>query len=103
MGLLVARGGEWNGRKIVSREYLADMVRPCPVNPQYGFMWWLNTDRKLYPSIPADALLALGGGQHVIWVDARRDLVAVLRWVDRAHCDALLGLVERSITPETDA
>ena len=33
------------------REYLADMVRPCPVNPQYGFMWWLNTDRKLYPSI----------------------------------------------------
>jgi CubicO group peptidase (beta-lactamase class C family) len=103
MGLLVARGGEWNGRRIVSREYLADMVRPCPVNPQYGFMWWLNTERKLYPSIPADAVLALGGGQHVVWVDARRDLVAVLRWVDRVHCDALLGRIARSITPETDA
>ena len=103
VGLLVARGGEWNGRRIVSREYLAEMTRPCAVNPQYGFMWWLNTDRKLYPSIPGDAVLALGGGQHVIWADASRDLVAVLRWVDRSHCDALLGRIARSIKPETDA
>ena len=93
----------WNGRRIISREYLAEMVRPCPANPQYGFMWWLNTDRKLYPSIPADAVLALGGGQHVVWVDARRDLVAVLRWVDSKHCDALLGRIARSIETETDA
>lgn len=103
MGLLVARGGEWNGRRIVSREYLDEMVRPCPVNPQYGFMWWLNTDRQLYPAIPGNAVLALGLGQHVIWVDAGRDLVAVLRWVDRSHCNELLGLIERAIDPESDA
>lgn len=96
MGLLVARGGEWAGRQIISREYLAEMTRPCEVNHQYGFMWWLNTDRTLFPSIPGNAVLAMGGGQHVIWTDAERDLVAVLRWTDRSRCDALLGRIASS-------
>lgn len=103
VGLLVARGGEWGGRQLVSREYLAEMARPCEANPQYGFMWWLNTGGKLFPSIPSSAVLAIGGGQHLVWADARRDLVAVLRWADRPHCDALLGRIERSIQQETSA
>jgi CubicO group peptidase (beta-lactamase class C family) len=101
VGLLVARGGNWGGRQLVSREYLAQLATPSPANPQYGFLWWLNTDRKLFPSIAANAVLALGGGQHVIWTDAAQDLVAVLRWIDRSHCDALLGRIAASISTET--
>lgn len=101
MGLLVARGGEWAGRRIISREYLAEMTRPCTVNPQYGFMWWLNPDRTLFPSIPDNAVLAIGGGQHVVWTDAERDLIAVLRWTDRSQCDALLGRIAKTIQETT--
>jgi CubicO group peptidase (beta-lactamase class C family) len=101
VGLLVARGGAWNGRQLISRGYLAELARPCPVNPQYGFLWWLNTGRALFPSIPDDAGLAIGGGQHIVWTDARRDLVAVVRWADRAHCDALLGRIAASLTQNT--
>ena len=40
----------------------------------------------------------LGGGQHVIWIAPTLDLVAVVRWVDRQHCDALLGRIANSVT-----
>jgi CubicO group peptidase (beta-lactamase class C family) len=93
VALLVARGGEWSGRQLVSRRYLEELTRPSAANPQYGFMWWLNTDRRLFPSAPADSVFALGGGQHMVWVAPSLDLVAVMRWVDKPHCDALLGRI----------
>jgi len=93
VGLLMARGGEWDGRPLISRRYLDALRQPSVPNPRYGFMWWLNTDRSLFPSVPEDGLFALGGGQHIVWVAPSLDLVAVLRWVDKPHCDALLGRI----------
>ncbi|TFZ05022.1 serine hydrolase domain-containing protein [Ramlibacter rhizophilus] len=93
VGLLVARGGEWQGRRLISDGYLDELTRPCAANPQYGFMWWLNTGRGLFPSVPEDGVFALGGGQHIVWVAPSLDLVAVTRWVDKPHCDALLGRI----------
>jgi CubicO group peptidase (beta-lactamase class C family) len=93
VGLLVRRGGAWNGRQLVSRQYLAQLAKPSEANPQYGFMWWLNTGRKLFPSAPEDSVFALGGGQHMVWVAPSVDLVAAMRWVDKPHCDALLGRI----------
>ena len=29
---------------------------PCPLYPQYGYLWWLNTDRALLPSASAAQL-----------------------------------------------
>jgi CubicO group peptidase (beta-lactamase class C family) len=43
VGLLVARKGAWQGRQLISHAYLQELARPSPANPQYGFMWWLNT------------------------------------------------------------
>ncbi len=93
VGLLVARGGEWDGRRLISRSYLEQLARPSAPNPQYGFMWWLNTGRQLFPSVPEDSVFALGGGQHMVWVAPSLDLVAVMRWVDKPSCDALLGRI----------
>jgi CubicO group peptidase (beta-lactamase class C family) len=93
VGLLMARGGDWGGRQLVSRGYLKELRKPSAANPQYGFMWWLNTGRQLFPSVPADGLFALGGGQHMVWVAPSLDLVAVLRWVDKPFCDPLLARI----------
>ena len=57
------------------------MTAPCPENQNYGYLWWLNTDRALWPSAPASAFAALGHGQNVIWIDPEHHLVAVLRWL----------------------
>lgn len=93
VGLLVARGGAWAGRQLVSRRYIDELATPSAANPQYGFMWWLNTGRQLFPSVPEDGIFALGGGQHMVWISRSLDLVAVTRWVDKPHCDALLGRI----------
>ena len=45
-------------------------LTPTPAQPTYGFMnWFLNTDRKLWPSAPATAFVHIGNGTNV---DLRR-------------------------------
>ena len=42
------------------------------------------------PQLPATAFSALGAGNNVIWCDPDRDVVAVLRWIDKAALDGFL-------------
>lgn len=90
VGLLVQRRGRWGDRQLLSERWLSWMLEPTPLNPQYGAMWWLNTNRGLYPAAPADSVFAIGGGQHLVWVDNAHDLVVVMRWIAREHCNELI-------------
>jgi CubicO group peptidase (beta-lactamase class C family) len=90
-GLLIQREGEWNGRQLIAKEWIARMCEPCHANPVYGFMWWLNTQRKLYPSAPESSVFALGAGNNIIWIDQELDLVLVARWVHREKIDGLIA------------
>jgi CubicO group peptidase (beta-lactamase class C family) len=85
IGLLMLRGGEWSGRRILSQEWIERMRVPCPLNPQYGYFWWLNTDRALSPSALRGSYFASGAGGNLTWIDPEHDLVAVLRWTDPAR------------------
>jgi CubicO group peptidase (beta-lactamase class C family) len=90
-GLLMARGGDWDGRSLLSAEWIAQMVAPSPTLANYGFLWWLNRGPTARPAIPASAYWALGAGTNVILVDPENDLVAVLRWIDGASFDKFLA------------
>jgi CubicO group peptidase (beta-lactamase class C family) len=68
------------------------------VNPQYGLLWWLNTDRGQLPSAPTSSYAARGAGSNVIWIDPDHDLVAVVRWIDRTALDGFVKLVLDSVT-----
>ena len=93
VGLLIARGGEWGGRRLLSSAWVDELRRPCPINPQYGLLWWLNTDRTSLPSAPASSFSARGAGSNVIWVDPEHDVVVVVRWIDKTSLDGLIKLV----------
>ena len=41
LGLLLLYDGEWNGRQIVPRSYLKEMLRPSPTEPVYALGIWL--------------------------------------------------------------
>ena len=52
--------------------------------------WFLNTDKKLWPSAPTSAFAHMGNGINMIYVDPDHDLVAVVRWIDRGAIDGFL-------------
>jgi len=81
-GLLFARNGKWEGKQLISSEYLAEAAKPCELNASYGLMFWLNTKKIQYPDAPAHAVMMHGAGANRVYIDREHDLVVVLRWID---------------------
>jgi CubicO group peptidase (beta-lactamase class C family) len=98
VGLLVASDGVCDGRRLLPEGWCAELRRPCAIAPFYGLMWWLNTDRNQFPSVPESSWFAFGWGSHIVWIDPDHDLVAVIRWIDRAHADGFMKRVLASVT-----
>jgi hypothetical protein len=67
------------------------------VNPQYGLLWWLNTGRRQMPSSPEPSYAARGAGSNLIWIDPEHDLIAFVRWIDKASVDGFVKLVLESV------
>jgi CubicO group peptidase (beta-lactamase class C family) len=87
-GVLTLRRGKWKDRQLISEQWVQWALTPTPVQPSYGFMnWYNNRDRKLLPSAPPGAFAHLGNGTNMIYVDPDHDLVAVVRWIERAALD----------------
>jgi len=92
-GYLTLRHGRWKDRQLVSDRWIDWALTPTPAEPTYGFMnFFLNTGQKLLPSAPARAFVHIGNGTNMIYVDPDHDVVAVVRWIDRAAGD---GFVKR--------
>ena len=79
-GLLFLRRGEWNGRQLVSRTWVEAATRPGEVKPDYGYLWWLNTQGESMPDAPRSSFAARGNGSNTLYVDPEHDLVIVWRW-----------------------
>jgi CubicO group peptidase (beta-lactamase class C family) len=93
-GYLTLRRGRWGDRRVLSEEWVRMATTPTPAQPTYGFMnWFVNTDRKQYPSAPATAFAHLGNGTNIIYVDPENDLVVVARWISNNAVDGLLQRV----------
>ena len=89
IGYLMLREGQWNGREILTREYvkLAPQTPPghekLPVRlpetysnaaPHYGLLWWNNADKTL-KDVPADAYWSWGLYDSLIVVIPSLDIV----------------------------
>jgi CubicO group peptidase (beta-lactamase class C family) len=97
IGVLMARGGVWDGQRLLSESYIKAATTPCPINADYGWLWWLNTGSARLPAAPAHGVQAVGAGGNTIWIDRERDLVAVARWLDPAHLNEFLKRVYAGI------
>ena len=91
VGLLMARGGHWDGQQLLPRSWVESSTTPCPINPEYGYLWWLNPGGAHYDRAPESSFFAIGAGQSTIWVDPEYDLVMVARWSDEAKVNAIIG------------
>jgi CubicO group peptidase (beta-lactamase class C family) len=83
IGRLMARGGDWDGKRIVSEAWVRESTRPeaprtpgrLPRHPWgYQYQWWI-------PGTPG-AFMAAGVWGQFIYVDPARQLVIVKTGVD---------------------
>jgi CubicO group peptidase (beta-lactamase class C family) len=97
-GYLFLRKGHWGNKQIVSEGWVKAATTPAAIGPDYGFLWWLNTQRKQWPSCPASSFAAIGAGSNTIWVDPDHDIVVVWRW-HQGNGDELFKRVIAAIKP----
>jgi CubicO group peptidase (beta-lactamase class C family) len=97
-GLLIARNGTWNGKRIISEAFLTRAETPTKAQPTYGYMnFFLNTEKKLYPGVPEGTIAFLGNGTNIVFIDRANDLVVVARWIENGKINDFLTAVYESI------
>jgi CubicO group peptidase (beta-lactamase class C family) len=93
-GYLTLRRGKWNGKQLLSDQWVTWALTPTPAQPTYGFMnWFLNTDKKYLPNAPAKAFAHIGNGTNMIYVDPENDLVVIARWIENGAMNDFVGKV----------
>jgi CubicO group peptidase (beta-lactamase class C family) len=85
-GLLALNKGKWDNHQLVSSKWFDAAVTPSGVNgagtaeTDYGYLWWLNTKKKQWPSGPPSSFAAIGNGSNTVWIDPEHDIVFVWHW-----------------------
>ncbi|HTK00588.1 MAG TPA: serine hydrolase [Bordetella sp.] len=97
IGRMLVDGGKANGKQVLSAEWIQAMRTPCAIAPYYGFLIWLNHERRVFPSVPASSFFGVGAGSSFTWVEPERRMVAVVRWLDSAYADAFFGKVLEAV------
>jgi CubicO group peptidase (beta-lactamase class C family) len=97
IGQMLLDEGRHQGRQIISSEWIARMRTPCAIAPFYGYLIWLNGARSVFPSASASSYFAIGAGGSITWIDPKRQMVVVVRWIDADHADAFFGAVAASV------
>jgi len=90
MGQLMLNGGELNGVRIVTPEWVAKATTPNASENYraYGFQWWLNrgNDTLRFPDLPEDAFFANGNRQQTTMVFPSHNTVIVrLGWTSALY------------------
>jgi CubicO group peptidase (beta-lactamase class C family) len=100
LGQLYLDRGTHAGTRLLSAEWIDQSWAPCPVKPEYGYLWWLNDQQIPWPGAPATGRSARGnGGRHLLWVDPARALVIASHWTE--HPLDLIRSVSSAVTSTT--
>ena len=98
-GLLILNHGKWDSKQIVAEKWLKDATTPSADGPDYGYLWWLNTKQKQWPSAPATSFAALGNGSNTIWIDPDHDIVFVWHWYQNRAMDGMIQRIVAAVNP----
>ena len=99
LGQLVLDEGRWQGRRVVSAEWIRESTRAHVAETfgdlRYGYLWW-RMDTPL-----GDSIMAQGTGSHFILVipDARMVIVTTAGNQFNGRSQAILRLVDQHLVP----
>jgi CubicO group peptidase (beta-lactamase class C family) len=123
-GQWLLQGGEWNGKQIVKKELLHELVKPSAANPGHGLALWLNQpggqgavgvagqkselDDKagwIYRGGHSDLFAALGAGKCRMYIIPSLEMVVVRqadRKADRFEDNTFLSLLLTGQSSDSD-
>ncbi len=97
IGQMMLDEGKANGRQILSAEWIRRMRKPCAIAPCYGYLVWLNHQRRIFPSVPESSWFAIGAGGNYVWIEPQSRMVLVVRWIAPESADPFFGKVLEAI------
>ncbi len=81
-GLLFLSKGNWNGKQLISEQWIEDVQVPSNANESYGYMWWLNRGNRRWEGVSEKVYYAAGFGGNYIIIDQEHSMVIVTRWLE---------------------
>jgi CubicO group peptidase (beta-lactamase class C family) len=99
-GYLWLRGGRWCDKQLIPPDYIKAALMPAHAknNPDYGYLWWLNT-RGGAKELPTNSFQAQGAGSNTIFVSPDHDLLIVWRWHGNGREELFRRVVESILSP----
>ncbi len=97
-GLLFLNNGNWNGKQLLSKQWIDEAIKPSKANTNYGFMWWLNQKgNRHWKGLPEHLYYAAGFGGNFIVIDQKQNLVIVTRWLEPNQIDEFITKVYNAL------
>ncbi len=98
IGQLYLNRGAWNGRQLVSAEWIDESTRVHSrwdeLRLSYGYLWWI---------IDGDSYAALGDGGNVIYVNPAKSLVVAIASLFKPTAKDRIELIKKLIEPIFEA
>jgi len=98
IGQLYLNGGSWDGKKIISAQWVAESTRVHShwdeLKLSYGYLWWI---------IDGDSYAALGDGGNAIYVNTAKNLVVVIASLFKPTAKDRIELIKKQIEPIAEA
>ena len=88
-GLLFLNKGIWDGKRIISEEWIKKSITPSETNPEYGYMWWINSNQGEdyqttdWKNVPTNIFYGSGFGGNKVIIIPDENMVVVGRWFGR--------------------
>ena len=98
IGQLMLQRGQWQGRSLISADWIREMLTPCPIAPFYGFFTWLNTGHCISKAASPESYFAMGIGGQLIWHDPIHKSVSVFRWLADNSYESMIELAAEQIS-----
>ena len=96
IGQLYLNRGSWNGRQLISSEWLDESTiehsRWDELNLTYGYLWWI-IDRNEH------SYAAIGDGGNVIYVNLAKNLVVVIASLFKPNVKDRIEFIKKHIEP----
>lgn len=98
LGQLCLQNGTWNGRQIVSPDWLKEMLSPrriesgAFVGMSYSYLWWIvHPERNVYA--------AIGDSGNVIYVDQNEKIIVAVSSYFRPAVHDRIDFIENILLP----